>query len=192
MSYNPEARPGPAAAHGHRSLVPPPPTGTAAGPRRHPPAPRPGPATAHGHRSQALPPPTGTEAVPSGPSGAAPRSPPVPSGPSGALHTCGAGSLFGSSTRRLVVRPGLATARWHRSQAPHPALAHIAAGLTRNVACNSPATCSSHEIITLELQRFQTLLKLHPIELHAFFGGKNLPPPSALRLGSRSLRCPPY
>ena len=127
--------------------------------------------------------------------GAAPRSPPVPSGPSGALHTCGAGSLFGSSTRRLVVRPGLATARWHRSQAPqalHPALAHIAAGLTRNVACNSPATCSSHEIITLELQRFQTLLKLHPIELHAFFGGKNLPPPSALRLGSRSLRCPPY
>ena len=119
--------------------------------------------------------------------GAAPRSPPVPSGPSGALHTCGAGSLFGSSTRRLVVRPGLATARWHRSQAPqalHPALAHIAAGRTRNVACNSPATCSSHEIITLELQRFQTLLKLHPIELHAFFGGKNLPPPSALRLGS--------
>ena len=164
-------------------------------PCRHPPAPRPGPATAHGHRSQALPPPTGTEAVPSGPSGAAPRSPPVPSGPSGALHTCGAGSLFGSSTRRLVVRPGLATARWHRSQAPqalHPALAHIAAGRTRNVACNSPATCSSHEIITLELQRFQTLLKLHPIELHAFFGGKNLPPPSALRLGSRSLRCPPY
>ena len=150
-------------------------------PCRHPPAPRPGPATAHGHRSQALPPPTGTEAV--------------PSGPSGALHTCGAGSLFGSSTRRLVVRPGLATARWHRSQAPqalHPALAHIAAGRTRNVACNSPATCSSHEIITLELQRFQTLLKLHPIELHAFFGGKNLPPPSALRLGSRSLRCPPY
>ena len=127
--------------------------------------------------------------------GAAPRSPPVPSGPSGALHTCGAGSLFGSSTRRLVVRPGLATARWHRSQAPqalHPALAHIAAGRTRNVACNSPATCSSHEIITLELQRFQTLLKLHPIELHAFFGGKNLPPPSALWLGSRSLRCPPY
>ena len=99
------------------------------------------------------------------------------------------------SVRRLVVRPGLATARWHRSQAPqalHPALAHIAAGRTRNVACNSPATCSSHEIITLELQRFQTLLKLHPIELHAFFGGKNLPPPSALRLGSRSLRCPPY
>ena len=48
--------------------------------------------------------------------GAAPRSPPVPSGPSGALHTSGAGSLFGSSTRRLEARPGPATHR-HRSLA---------------------------------------------------------------------------
>ena len=31
--------------------------------------------------------------------GAAPRSPPVPSGPSGALHTSGAGSLIGASSR---------------------------------------------------------------------------------------------
>ena len=40
-----EARPGPAAAHGHRSP---------ARPRRRPRAPRPGPAAAHGHRSPAL------------------------------------------------------------------------------------------------------------------------------------------
>ena len=38
-------------------------------------------------------------------------------------------------------------------------------------ACNSPATLSNREFTTLELQRFQTLLKLHPIELHAKFGG---------------------
>ena len=38
-------------------------------------------------------------------------------------------------------------------------------------ACNSPATLSNREFTTLELQRFQTLLKLHPIELHAKFAG---------------------
>ena len=37
-------------------------------------------------------------------------------------------------------------------------------------ACNSPETLSNHELTTLELQRFQTLLKLLPIELHARFG----------------------
>ena len=47
-------RPGPAAAHGHRSLALLPPTSTAAWPCRRPRAPRPGPAAAHGHRSQAL------------------------------------------------------------------------------------------------------------------------------------------
>ena len=51
-----------------------------------------------------LPPPTGTATV--------------PSGPSGALHTCGAGSLFGSSTRRLEARPGPSAAHGHRSLAP--------------------------------------------------------------------------
>ena len=39
-----------------------------------------------------------------------------------------------------------------------------------NFACNSPAALSNHELTTLELQRFQTLLKLLPIELHARFG----------------------
>ena len=77
--------------------------------------------------------------------------------------------------RRLVVGPGPANSRGHRSQAPlwptgpAAALAHIAAELL-NFACNSPTTLSNHEFTTLELQRFQTLLKLHPIELHAKFG----------------------
>ena len=39
-----------------------------------------------------------------------------------------------------------------------------------NVACNSPATISNHELAALELQRFQTLLNLYPVELHATFG----------------------
>ena len=52
--------------------APPPPTGTAARPCRHPRAPLPGPAADHGHCSQAPLPPTGT---------------PVPSGPSGALYS---------------------------------------------------------------------------------------------------------
>ena len=37
-------------------------------------------------------------------------------------------------------------------------------------ACTSPETLSNHELTTLELQRFRTLLKLLPIELHARFG----------------------
>ena len=45
----------------------------------------------------------------------------MPPGPSGALHTCGAGSLFGSSACRFIVRPGPATAHRHRSLAPSPA-----------------------------------------------------------------------
>ena len=48
------------------------------------------------------------------------------------------------------------------------AFTHIAVELL-NFACNSPTTLSNYEFTTLELQRFQTLLKLHPIELHASF-----------------------
>ena len=67
MSYNPEI-----ATRELRSewsisrpaLALPPPTGTAAGPRRRPWAPQPGPAADHGHRSRAPPPPTGTAAGP--------------------------------------------------------------------------------------------------------------------------------
>ena len=43
-----------------------------------------------------------------------------------------------------------------------------------NFACNSPATISTFEIPALKLQRFQTLLNIHPTELHAKFGGGGL------------------
>ncbi len=59
----------------------------------------------------------------------------------------------------------------HRDQAPHPAIARAIPAPTPNSARNSPTTISNLEFITLELQRFQTLLKLHPIELHATFLG---------------------
>ena len=48
---------------------------------------------------------------------------------------------------------------------------HIIAEPTPNFACNSPTTISNFEFRSLELQRFQTLLKLLPIELHATFRG---------------------
>ena len=91
-------------------------------PCRHPPAPQPGPATAHGHRSLAHP--------TSEPSHAKPLLGPRPSHPAPTSHI------------------------------PEP---------TRNFACNSPNTISNLELRSLELQRFQTLSKLHPIELHATF-----------------------
>ena len=40
-----------------------------------------------------------------------------------------------------------------------------------NFARNSPATVSDIEFRSLELQRFGTLLRLHPIELRAIFVG---------------------
>ena len=120
---------------------------------------------------QTPPPPTGTVA-----------------GPSGALHTSGTWSLcvpVGGgppasrprcelrSARRLEARPD--PAQRHRSvtrrpQVSCPALACRIAEPTTNIACNSPATLSNHEFTVLELQHFQTLLKLHPIELHAELG----------------------
>ena len=56
---------------------------------------------------------------------------------------------------------------------PASVLAHIAVELP-NFACNSPTTLSNPEIRSLELHRFQTLLKLRLIELHASFlrGGR--------------------
>ena len=50
-----------------------------------------------------------------------PPDPPAPSTP------VGAGSLFGSSTRRLEARPDPATAHGHRSLAPHPRLGRTSA-----------------------------------------------------------------
>ena len=75
----------------------------------------------------------------------APRQiPPAPSMP------VGPGVLACGSVRRLEARLWLSIS---------------------NFACNSPANLSNHELTTLGLQRFQPLLKLHPIELHATFLG---------------------
>ena len=112
---------------------------------------------------QALPPPTGTAA-----------------GPSGVLHTSWAFAADGA--RRVGSMPGQALPPrglfcWAGplcvpvggGQAPHPAITHNIPAPTPNFACNSPTTVSNLESTTSELQRFQTLLKLHPIELHATF-----------------------
>ena len=85
-------------------------------------------------------------------------------------------------------RPCPATTHGHRSQAllcppdpPAPSspvwssvlrTIHITAEPTPNVARNSPTTLSNPGIRSLELQRFQTLLKLLPIELRATFLGQ--------------------
>ena len=45
---------------------------------------------------------------------------------------------------------------------------------TINFACNSPTTLSNHEFRLLVFQRFQTMLKLLPIELHATLGDGGL------------------
>ena len=96
----------------------------------------------------ALPPPTGTAARPCRPRGGLPSV--------GACCLC-------------PTCPGSAATHRHRDQAPHPAITHTIPAPTPNFACNSPTTVSNLESTTSELQRFQTLLKLHPIELHATF-----------------------
>ena len=63
---------------------------------------------------------------------------------------------------------------------------HIIAEPTPNFARNSPATASSFEFRSLELQRFQTSLKLQPIELRASFLGAD----SEHHHGYRSLAHP--
>ena len=114
-------------------------------PCHHPPAPRPGPAAAHGHRSQAL---------------LCPPDPPAPSSP------------VWSSVLRTI---------------------HITAEPTPNVARNSPTTLSNPGIRSLELQRFQTLLKLLPIELRATFLGQAPATAHGHRsLALLSLRRPPH
>ena len=54
-------------------------------------------------------------------------------------------------------------------QASRQALAPLTPVPTPNFACNSPTTTSNLEFRSLELQRFQSLLKLLPIELRASF-----------------------
>ena len=63
--------------------------------------------------------------------------------------------------RAVFVGPGCLMRPWAvaRPRAPAPP----------NFACNSLTTISNFEFRSLELQRFQPLLKLQPIELHASF-----------------------
>ena len=77
-----------------------------------------------------------------------------PFGHSGALHTGGAVSLMCGSVRRLGARPGPAALQ----------------SCFVNFACNSLFAISKFEFMSLELQRFWALLKVHSIELHAKFG----------------------
>ena len=76
---------------------------------------------------------------------------------------------------RRVARPGPATAHGPRSlassipQDSYPVVTSHIPESTPNFACNSPTILSNFEIRSLELQRFQALLKLHSIELHASF-----------------------
>ena len=146
-------------------------------PRRRPRAPRPGPA---------------------------PRSPPVPSGPSGALHTSGACLLVAGSARfppwpcrrPPAPQPGPAAPPAASNRAALCRCAWLARSPPSNFACNSPTTLSNYEFVVLEFQRFQTLLKLHPIELHATFAGAPLPPPTGTAArpcvsnSARTLRTP--
>ena len=74
-------------------------------------------------------------------------------------------SEWSISRPALALPPSTGTA----TRPPHPAITHAIPAPTPNFACNSPATISNLEFTALELQRFQTLLKLHPIKLHATF-----------------------
>ena len=94
-----------------------------------------------------------------------------------------AGLAVPSTSVRLVAvccPAGPAAAPGHRSLAPsiaqdsHPVVTSHIPEPTANFACNSPESILRFELWALELQRFHTLLKLHPIELHASFlrGGR--------------------
>ena len=80
------------------------------------------------------------------------------------------------SARRLEARPGPAAHR-HRGLAPsiaqdsHRVVTSHIPEPAPNFVCNSPTILSNIEIRSLELRRFQTLLKLYPIELRASFLG---------------------
>ena len=104
--------------------------------------------------------------------------PPTPSAPVGSSWLC-------CSARRLEARPDPAAAHGHRGRSlrrPPRQWGWVADGRvfsTRgqappplsNFARNSPVTLSNNEFRSLELQRFQSLLKLRPIELRAKLRG---------------------
>ena len=91
-----------------------------------------------------------------------------------------------SFARRVASKPGQAPPPPAGTAAclllePHlwqPTLTHIISAPTPNFACNSPTPLSNSKIRSLELQRFQTLLKLNPIELRATFLRQSQPPPT--------------
>ena len=95
-----------------------------------------------------------------------PPVPPVPSAPVGssglmllgASARCPAGPTAAHGYRSLALSIAQDSHLVVTSHIPEP---------TPNFACNSPTTLSNHEFTTLELQCFQTLLKLYPIELCA-------------------------
>ena len=89
-----------------------------------------------------------------------PPVPPVPSAPVGpGVLACG------PARTRCPVRPR------RRLRVSRPDLACPIAEPTPNFARNSLMAPSNHEFRSLELQRFQTLLNVHPIELRATLSG---------------------
>ncbi len=76
--------------------------------------------------------------------------------------------------RPQAPRPGLLTTlpqqTVRKTQTP-PVVTVVVSWFPNNVACNSPTTLSNFEFTSLKFQRFQTLLKRQPIELHAKFRG---------------------
>ena len=133
---------------------------------------RPGPAAAPEHRSQACQslrrPPHRRRLCRldwPGRHPPAPRpGPPVPPAPSTPVALVSFG---------LARPPPPSAAPWPcrpRCQSPFtPSCRTLIVESAINFACNSLTALSNHEFRLLELQRFQTLLKLLPIELHATF-----------------------
>ena len=82
----------------------------------------------------------------------------------GASARCPAGPTAAHGYRSLASYIAQDSHRVVTSHIPEP---------TPNFACNSPTILSNIEIRSLELRRFQTLLKLYPIELRAsLLGGR--------------------
>ena len=134
----------------------------------------------------APPPPTGTAAGPSGLLLVAPMVFRVPSGPAAREarrpHVVRRRASKPARALRSLRHPphrrglSLCVTRLGPALAPQALLWRSRTSLLSSSISHAipPTTLSNHEFTTLELQRFQILLKLHPIELHASFlrGGR--------------------